>query len=144
MNYAILEIADHPAGYHWINFFLHIANVLLLFALVLRLMRGRARALPTAFCIAMLWAVHPVLTESVTNIVGRADLLAGGAILAGFLLYLKSIETTGWRRGTLFSGLAVFTAAGVFSKESAVVLPAIIVLYKIACGKHWRRALPAC
>ena len=144
LNYAILGNADHPAGYHWINFFLHIANVLLLFALVLRLMRGRARALLTAFCIAMLWAVHPVLTESVTNIVGRADLLAGGAILAGFLLYLKSIETTGWRRGTLFGGLAVFTAAGVFSKESAVVLPAIIVLYEIACGKQWRRALPAC
>jgi hypothetical protein len=144
LNYAILGSGDHPAGYHWINFFLHAANVFLLFALVLRLMRGRVRALPTAFCVAMLWAVHPVLTESVTNIVGRADLLAGFAVLGGFLLYLKSTETTGWRRGAFFAGLAVITAVGVFSKESAVVLPAVVVLYELTCGKQWRRTLPAC
>src|SRR5580704_10513510 len=124
LNYAILGSGDHPAGYHWINFFLHAANVFLLFALVLRLMRGRVRALPTAFCVAMLWAVHPVLTESVTNIVGRADLLAGFAVMSGFLLYLKSRETTGWRRGALLTALAGVTTVGVFSKESAVVLPA--------------------
>jgi tetratricopeptide (TPR) repeat protein len=136
-NYAILGNGERPAGYHWINFFLHIANVLLLFALVLRLMAGRPRALPVAFVIAMLWAVHPVLTESVTNIVGRADLLAGCAVLGGFLLYLKSTETTGWRRGAWLAGLAAITAVGVFSKESAVVLPAVIVLYEIACfGVH--------
>ena len=31
LNYAILGNADHPAGYHWINFALHLANVFLLF-----------------------------------------------------------------------------------------------------------------
>ncbi len=138
LNYAILGNGDRPAGYHWINFFLHTANVFLLFALVLRLMAGRVRAFRTAFFIAMLWAVHPVLTESVTNIVGRADLLAGFAVLSGFLFYLKSGEKTGWRRGAWLAGLAVTTAAGVFSKESAVVLPAVIVLYEVACGKRWR------
>ena len=144
LNYAILGNADHPAGYHWINFFLHAGNVFLVFALVLRLMTGRVRNLRIAFFVAILWAIHPVLTESVTNIVGRADLLAGFAVLSGFLLYLKSSETTGWRRGLWLTGLAVTTAVGVFSKESAVVLPAIIVLYELACGKHWRRMLPAC
>jgi tetratricopeptide (TPR) repeat protein len=143
-NYAILGNGDHPAGYHWINFFLHTANVFLLFALVLHLLNGRVRALSTAFFIAMLWAVHPVLTESVTNIVGRADLLAGFAVLSGFLLYLKSTEATGWRRGALLAGLAAVTTVGVFSKESAVVLPAVIVLYELACGNQWRRTAPAC
>jgi protein O-mannosyl-transferase len=144
LNYAILGNGDHPAGYHWINFFLHTANVLLLFALVLRLMRGRARALPAAFFIALLWAVHPILTESVTNIVGRADLLAGFAVLSGFFCYLKSTETNGWRRGAWLSGLVVTTAVGVFSKESAVVLPGVIVLYELACGKQWRGMLAGC
>jgi tetratricopeptide (TPR) repeat protein len=143
-NYSILGNGDRPAGYHWINFFLHTANVFLLFALVLRLMTGRVRALPAAFFIAMLWAVHPVLTESVTNIVGRADLLAGFAVLSGFLLYLKSAETTGWRRGAWLAGLAAITAVGVFSKESAVVLPAIIGLYELACGKRWRSMFAGC
>ena len=144
LNYAILGDGDRPAGYHWINFALHTANVLLLFAIGLRLMAGRARALPAAFFIAMLWAAHPVLTESVTNIVGRADLLAGFAVLSGFLLSLKSMEATGWRRGAWLAGLAAVTAVGVFSKESAVVLPGVIVLYALACGKEWRRTAAAC
>jgi len=144
LNYSILGNGDRPAGYHWINFSLHTANVFLLFALVLRLMTGRVRALPTAFFIAMLWAVHPVLTESVTNVVGRADLLAGFAVLSGFLLYLKSADTTGWRRGAWLAGLAAITAVGVFSKESAVVLPAIIGLYELACGRRWRSMFAGC
>jgi tetratricopeptide (TPR) repeat protein len=141
-NYAVLGNGNHPAGYHWVNFFLHAANVFLVFALVLRLTTGRVRALPAAFCIAMLWAVHPLLTESVTNIIGRADLLGGFAVLSGLLLYLKSTETTGWRRVASLAGLAVTTAVGVFSKESAVVLPAVIVLHELAYGKQWRRMLP--
>lgn len=32
LNYAILGNGGHPAGYHWINFFLYAANVFLLFA----------------------------------------------------------------------------------------------------------------
>ena len=139
LNYAILGNADHPAGYHWINFALHLANVFLLFALLFHL----TGALRMAFFIALLWAVHPVLTESVTNIVGRADLLAALAVLGGFL-YLKSAETTGGRRGAALAGLAVATAVGVFSKESAVVLPAVIVIYEVACGKRWRQMLAGC
>ncbi len=134
LNYAILGNGTHPAGYHWINFFLHATNVLLVFALVLRLRAGRAGAFRTAFCVALLWAVHPVLTESVTNIVGRADLLAGFAVLSGLLLYLKLTEATGLRHGVWLAGLALTTALGAFSKESAVVLPALIILYEVVCG----------
>jgi tetratricopeptide (TPR) repeat protein len=144
LNYAILGNGSHPAGYHWINVLLHTANTFLVFALVLRLLAGRVRALRTAFFIALLWAVHPVLTESVTNIAGRADLLAGFAVLSGFLLYLQSKETTGWRRNARLAGLAVTTAVGVFSKESAVVLPALFVLYELAGPRQWRRMLPGC
>jgi tetratricopeptide (TPR) repeat protein len=137
LNYAVLGNGASPAGYHWNNFFLHAANVLLVFTLLQRL-----ASLRTAFFVALLWAVHPVLTESVTNIVGRADLLAGFAVLSGFLLYLKSTETTGWRRAAALAGLAVSTAIGVFSKESAVVLPAIIIIYELACAQQWRKMWP--
>ncbi|HEY6987208.1 MAG TPA: DUF1736 domain-containing protein, partial [Bryobacteraceae bacterium] len=128
-NYAVLGNGSQPAGYHWINFLLHAGNVLLVFMLMLRLLGGfRAPLL-----IAAVWAVHPVLTESVTNIVGRADLLAGMAVLGGFLLYLKSTEATGRRRAGWLAGLACATAAGTLSKESAVVLPGAILLYELAC-----------
>src|SRR5437763_10798881 len=93
-NYAVLGNGERPEGYHWINVVLHAGNILLAFAVALRLLR---KFWPSVF-IAGLWAVHPVLTESVTNIVGRADLLAGLAGLGGVLIYLNGTETRGWRR----------------------------------------------
>jgi protein O-mannosyl-transferase len=132
-NYAILGNGAAPAGYHWINFLLHAVNVLLVFGLSLRLFnRIPGRAFPLALSTAALWAVHPVLTESVTNIVGRADLLAGMAVLAGFWMYLKSTDSAGFSHLGWLAGLAAATTAGVFSKESAVVLPGVIVLYELA------------
>ncbi len=145
LNYAVLGNGNRSAGYHWVNFFLHTANVLLVFTLTLRLLARRAYAFRTALFIAALWAVHPVLTESVTNIVGRADLLGALAVLSGFLMYLKSTETTGWRQILWLGGLALATAVGVFSKESAVVLPGVIILYEAALGVNaWEKAMWGC
>src|SRR5437868_2857712 len=90
-NYAVLGNGERPEGYHVVNFILHAGNIWLAFALALRLVR---RFWPALF-IAGLWAVHPVLTESVTNLVGRADLLAGMAVLGGVLRHLKSSESKG-------------------------------------------------
>jgi len=126
LNYAILGNADRPAGYHWINLLLHTGNVLLLFALARRLVKDFWQS----FFIAAVWAVHPVLTESVANIVGRADLLAGMATLGGLLIYLTSTEARGWRRLAWLTGLTTVTAVGVFSKESAVVIVGIVALYE--------------
>lgn len=134
-NYAILGNQDHAAGYHWINFFLHAGNVLLVYALALRFLREFWRPV----FVAGLWAVHPVLTESVTNIVGRADLLAGLALLGGFLMYLKSTETAGGRRVAWLAGLAAATTAGVFSKESAVAVLGVMALYEFTWWKERRQ-----
>jgi hypothetical protein len=83
-----------------------------------------------------LWSVHPVLTDSVTNIVGRADLLATTGVLGGFVMYLKSVETVGWRRILWLAGVAAAAAAGASAKESAVVLPAAINFYEPLCRKR--------
>jgi hypothetical protein len=135
-NYAILGNAQQPAGYHWINFLLHAANVLLVFWLAARLTRN-----PWAsFFIAALWAVHPVLTEAVTNMVGRADLLAATGVLAGLLFYLKSIEARGASHFAWLAALLVVTAVGVFSKESGVVILAVIGLYELTFRRKWGAA----
>jgi tetratricopeptide (TPR) repeat protein len=141
-NYSILGNGDQPAGYHWINSLLHTGNVLLVYALALRLMR---KLWPAVF-IAAIWAVHPVLTESVTNIVGRADLLAGMALLSGFWMYLKSAETQGPRRWAWLAGLMAVTTVGVFSKESAVTVLGVIALYELTWWKQsrGRALLPGC
>jgi protein O-mannosyl-transferase len=134
-NYSVLGESNHPAGYHWFNVLLHALNVLLLFELSLRFLR---KLWPSAF-IAGLWAVHPVLTESVTNIIGRADLLAAASLLSGFLCYLKSTESKGWPRLAWLAGLATVTAVGVFSKESAVAIWGVIVLFELTWWKERRQ-----
>jgi len=126
-NYAILGDGARPAGYHWINLLLHVTNVLLVFAVGRRLL---GRLLPAAL-LAALWAVHPASTESVTNIIGRSDLLAAMATLGGFLMYVRSTTAGPWRIAWLV-GLAMLTAAGVASKESAVMIVAVIALYELA------------
>ena len=89
-----------------------------------------------AFFAAALWAVHPVLTESVTNMIGRSDLLSAMAVLSGFLMYLQSTESAGWRRLAWLAGLMAVTAVGVFSKESAVVIVGVIALYELTWWKE--------
>ena len=75
--------------------------------------------------------MHPVLTESVTNIVGRADLLAGMTVLGGLSVYLKSVEAAGGRRLAWLAGLTTITGVGVFCKESAVAVAGAIALYEL-------------
>ena len=131
-NYAVLGNGDRPAGYHAINFLLHAGNVLLVYFLARRLWKTGWKACAAA----ALWAVHPVLTESVTNIAGRADLLAGLAVLSGLWMYLKSAESQGVRRWAWLGGLMLTALWGVFSKENAVVLPGVMALYELS---WWER-----
>ncbi len=126
-NYAVLGNGANPAGYHWINFLLHLGNVLLVFFLALELLQ----LIWPAFFIGALWAVHPVLTEAVTNIVGRADLLAAMGVLAGLLCYLKNQR----------AALVAVVAIGVFSKETGVVVLGALVLYELTFRRKWSLGL---
>ncbi len=134
-NYAVLGNGESPAGYHWLNFLLHAGNVLLLYRLALQL--GAPWRLSAAT--AALWAVHPVLTESVTNIAGRADLLAGMATLSGLLFYLHFTESSAPRRWVWLAALSVVTLAGAFAKESAVTVVGVIVLYEVCFWQQRRK-----
>jgi tetratricopeptide (TPR) repeat protein len=134
-NYAVLGNGEHPEGYHWINLLLHLGNVLLVYALARRLF---SQFWPPVF-VAALWAVHPVLTESVTNMIGRADLLAAIATLSGLLSYLRSTEAQGASRWLWLAALMAVTFVGVFSKESAVVILGVVVLYELVWWKERRK-----
>lgn len=131
-NYAVLGNAANAAGYHMLNVLLHLANVLLMFQLAQRVLRERM----AAFFAAALWAVHPVLTESVANVAGRADLLATLAVLGGLLLYDRVLTGARWQRAV--AGLFAAAVFGVFSKESAAVLLGLMLLWDLVCGAGWR------
>ena len=130
VNYAVFGNGDKPTGYHTVNLLLQSVNVLLAYLLMLRLTRDWH----TSAAIATVWAVHPLSVEAVTNIVGRADLLAALAVMSGLLFYLQSADARGSRRRGWLAGLAAVTMLGLFSKESAVVIVGVVALYEIT----WR------
>jgi protein O-mannosyl-transferase len=140
-NYALLENGPRPAGYHWINLVLHGLNVSLVYALGMLVFEEPMLAL----ALAAIWGLHPLLTESVTNIVGRADLMAGFGVLAGLLMYARAAAAEGRRKLACLAGLVAAQAVGLFSKESAVVLPGIMLLYDLTWPKRasWRSRAPA-
>ena len=116
-NYAILGNGENPAGYHIFNFLLHWANAWLVFLIV----RHLASRFDVALLAAALFAVHPVNTEAVTNIVGRADLLATLFVLFGGWCYLE-------RR---LAGVVVAGCLAVLAKETGVMLAAFAGLYDL-------------
>jgi hypothetical protein len=138
-NYAVLGSGGNPVGYHAVNLLLHIGNAWLLFALTWRIVRR----LGPAFFAAALWTAHPIATEAVANLVGRCDELASMAILAGTLLYIRSGHLAGWRRGWAAATLFAISLLGLFSKELAVGLIGMMVLWESVRGpkslRDWAR-----
>ncbi len=77
-----------PAGYHLLNLLLHLANGLLVFALLraVRLGRGLQPRPALAFWTALVFLVHPIGSEAVTYVSGRPTLLAAFFGLAALCL----------------------------------------------------------
>lgn len=70
-----------PLAYHAVNVLLHAAVSAGLYVVCVQRLAMRP---PTARVAAVLFSLHPVHTEAVSGIVGRADLLAGLFMLASF------------------------------------------------------------
>src|ERR1700720_1229132 len=77
-----------PAGHHLTSLLLHLANVLLLFA-VLHRMTGRPLR---SAAVAALFAVHPLRVESVAWVAGRKDLLSGLFWMLALAAYLRYVR----------------------------------------------------
>jgi hypothetical protein len=141
VNYAVLDNGVNPAGYHWFNFVLQGVNVSLVYALGILIFAE----VPLALALAAIWGMHPLLTESVTNIVGRADLLAGFGVLAGLLCYVRWASATGRRKHWWLAAMVAAQTIGLLSKENAAALPAILLLYDLTWSQWatWRARVPA-
>jgi len=125
LNYSILGNGDRTAGYHAVNLALHLTNVILVWLLCIIIWDD---VLPALFT-AAIFALHPVNVEAVTNIAGRADLMAALGVLAGLLLHTQLGKSAGGRRPAILLGMFLAALFGIFSKENAVVLPAVMLLY---------------
>jgi len=108
-----------PWSFHLVNVLLHGLAAALVTVLALRL----TASLAAASVAGALFATHPVLSEAVASIVGRADLLAAIFVLGAWRLRD--------RRGI---SLLLF-GLGLLSKESAIVLPGFLVAEDLVRGR---------
>src|SRR5207244_715736 len=97
---------------------------------------------------AALFGLHPVATEAVTNLVGRADVMTAGAVIGGLLLHARaSIESDAGRRRWILIGLGLVTLLGLLAKENTAALLGVVILYDLTYrarlddAGRWRDAL---
>ncbi|HSA62060.1 MAG TPA: tetratricopeptide repeat protein [Nitrospiraceae bacterium] len=124
-----------PAGYHLLNLLLHLGSGLLIYRIVTSAVRDERSSVP--FWIALVFLIHPIATETVTYISGRASGLMTFLYLLAFFLYLKASEQHD--NGTFYwlclSGAVASFLLSIGSKESAVTLPVILLLWDMAICK---------
>ena len=112
-----------PMWFHAVNIFIHLLNVILLYATGARILKNRG----AAFVAALLFAVHPVNSEAVNFISARNTLLSLFFYLAFFLAFMHAREKGA--RWPLFSAFLFF--CGLLSKETSFMLIALIALYTL-------------
>lgn len=146
------------AGYRLVNIGIHAINGILVFALGLLLARGgdwrtgtdeeEGRMIIPPALAALLFTVHPLMTESVTYITQRFESLATMFGLLAILVWFKSGTGEGGRPSGILRGASVLlTLAAMLSKETGFVIPLLIILADSLCfgrpfGRAIRRAFP--
>lgn len=119
LSYAV----DHffwgkgPRGYHITNVIIHIFNCIFVFVLLEMLFNHR----PIAFFSALFFGIHPVHTQSVTYISGRADCMFALFILLGMVLYIQYVKSSEGDISYPFIISFVYLMA-LLSKEASILL----------------------
>ena len=167
LNYALGGMS--PWGYHAFNLLVHTLAGFTLFGIVRRTLTSRlaarrsgisdlrfgilggtppiapAEATLLALAVAVIWGVHPLLTQAVTFISERAESLMGLFYLLTLYCFIRGASATGERREakgkrpegtTLALGSRLWFVASVFScllgaliKETIVTAPVLVLLY---------------
>jgi len=132
----------NPTGYHITNILFYILTCVVVFLTLERLSaslrddaslgsHGRV-----AFFGSLLFAAHPVHVEAVTWLAARKEVLQGFFFFLAFYLYLKGREGEGRKRMVYLSLVLFSILLAILSKPSAIVFPAVILVYEVAQRKN--------
>lgn len=112
------------AGYHLTSIIFHILTALSLFWLIQILFGDML----LAFSTAILFELSPLHTEAVAYVSSRSDLLAGLFLLLSFIFYIKTLKKNNF---FLLCAMAASYLAALLSKETAMIFPAIAIIYHL-------------
>jgi protein O-mannosyl-transferase len=139
---VILLFASQWALGHGAAWVFHLGNILLAVVTALAVYWMALALLPEAgaWLAAALFAVHPVHVEVTGNMVGQAELIVGLCVVLAMGWYLRRRKhgELRWRDVGLIS---LLYGIAMFSKEHAIVFPALVVaaeLTVIADERPWR------
>ena len=136
INYAISEFSVW--SYHLFNIIFHVLATLLVYQLAHRALDYLKEFSPQKgfaflpFYVAMIFALHPLNTQSVTYISSRSSLLVTVFYLGSLILFFKGFKTwkeTGRKGWGHFLGSGICFLLGGLSKETIVTLPAMLFLF---------------
>ncbi len=123
-------------GYHLVNIIIHALTAVLLYLLIkttlgLPPLHSRYSKWWLPFAAALIWAVHPLQTQSVTYIIQRMNSLSAMFYIMSLYLYARGRLATGTgKKWTLFIGAILAGLFALGSKETAATLPFFIFLYE--------------
>ncbi|XP_063783731.1 protein O-mannosyl-transferase TMTC3 isoform X2 [Pseudophryne corroboree] len=124
LNYMFSEL--NAVSYHLLNLLLH-AVVCMIFLKVCKLFLDNR----TSLVAALLFAVHPIHTEAVTGVVGRAELLSSIFLLAAFLSYTKSKGPDNSIVWTPIATAVFLVAVATLCKEQGITVVGICCVYEV-------------
>lgn len=145
-SYALQDAltGPDPLAFHAVNLGLHLASLLVLFALVQRAARATGREPAEADRLAAmavaLWALHPALADTVAYVSGRSS------GLSGLLVLICLWAATGNRPRPVMAFVLALLAP--LARETALAVPLLLAAWQITLGQgeafrdKLRRAVP--
>ncbi|XP_068951197.1 protein O-mannosyl-transferase TMTC2 isoform X1 [Petaurus breviceps papuanus] len=126
-NHAIGGL--NPWSYHLVNVLLH-AAVTGLFTSFSKILLGDGH---WTFIAGLMFASHPIHTEAVAGVVGRADVGASFFFLLSLLCYVKHCSTRGYSLSTWgwFLGTGLCAGCSMLWKEQGVTVLAVSAVYDV-------------
>ena len=117
----------NPAGYHLLNILLHLGSGLLLYRILTSALSDEGTTIP--FWTTLLFLIHPIATETVTYISGRASGLMTFFNLLALYWYIRAARQSNGARRLYLSGAIASFLLSIGSKETAVTFPLILLLW---------------
>ena len=117
--------------YHFSSVVIHTINSCLVYVLLSRFNFKKV----TAFVFSLVFTVHPVLIQAVSWIPGRNDSLLALFLLPSVIFFMDFLEK-GKARDLYLHFL--FIALAFFTKESALLIPILLVIYSLFIAKKSR------
>jgi hypothetical protein len=137
---------ESVTGYHVVNILIHASNSILVWILARMLFQTQVPGSSPlsrekdiiAFTTALVFAVHPLMTEAVTYLVQRLVSLSTLFFLASFILYLqtRSGRLSGSGKARAMGGLVLTCLLAFFTRENTWVLPLLLLVAEMTFFRH--------